>query len=477
MKQRRQYRKIKVKKALSPPADAAPRRSSSDRFVSALRIIDRNLVIFFIILIAFLLFGTHITLNFQKDWPAYFQLQHLNPDAKLYYSLAQNIVDGTGYFDTLRNDQIIPPIGHPLLLALLCIKLGLSPATFSWLLLSAAFIIFAVAIRIYTGSNIFVVGSLWLYGSFFAYIRWLSANIEASIVIANVLLILSLALLYRSNFRFALALMAGTALAVHILIRPLYLLPTHFCLLMLLGVFLYRHFRKYKVSKSQQLKAWLVILLTAECLVWLTYAYSYFRYHDSRFVTGTYGAFALYAGNNIYLSPDEPFITKEKYPEEFWKILHISRNNPAITWQQRHKIMTNEVINYWKKYPLRALAGWWWRFRQFLGICSGNFAWKNRLSVLHTFTVSSLLILSLVQVIAMLRRKSGIIASLGFLCAILFFVYSGVHAIFAYCEFRYVTVTIPLLVAADVLLVFDVLQIWSKEIFYIVSSDRKSVDG
>lgn len=427
------------------------------------RLINRNLVAFFIILIAFLLFGTHITLNFKRDWPADFQLQHLNPDAKLYYSLAQNIVDGTGYFDTLRNDQIMPPIGHPFLLAVLCIKLGLSPATFSWLLFLSSFVLLAFAVRTYTASNIFVIIFLWLYGSFFAYIRWLSANVEASIVVTNAFLILSLALLYKTNFKTIWAVIAGTALAIHLLIRPLYLFPTHICFILFGGIALYYHLRK-RSALLPAVKAWLILLAATECLLLAAYAYSYFRYKDSRLVTGTYGAYALYAANNIYEPPVGPFPTRAEHSKEFYKVYNITTDNPSITWQQRHKIMMNEVLSYWKKYPLRALAGWWWRFRQFMGIHSGSFSWKEPLTVFHAFSVSFLFVLLAIRIVAFRYKKQEFQPdiSLGVICAVLFLLYSAIHAVFVYAEFRYVTVTVPLLVAADIFLLFDVRQIFKK---------------
>ena len=41
----------------------------------------------------------------------------ISPDANLYYGLAQNLQDGTGYIDNIRNDEIIPTIGHPLIIS------------------------------------------------------------------------------------------------------------------------------------------------------------------------------------------------------------------------------------------------------------------------------------------------------------------------------------------------------------------------
>ena len=55
--------------------------------------------------------------KFARDTPKEAQLADLSPDAKLYYGLAENLVAGRGYVDTIRNEQILPPIGHPALRA------------------------------------------------------------------------------------------------------------------------------------------------------------------------------------------------------------------------------------------------------------------------------------------------------------------------------------------------------------------------
>jgi len=42
--------------------------------------------------------------------------EKITPDSALYHGLALNIIDGTGYVDNIRNDEILPTIGHPIIL-------------------------------------------------------------------------------------------------------------------------------------------------------------------------------------------------------------------------------------------------------------------------------------------------------------------------------------------------------------------------
>jgi hypothetical protein len=161
------------------------------------------------------------------------------------------------------------------------------------------------------------------------------------------------------------------------------------------------------------------------------------------------------------------------------------KDNPGMTWQQRHKIIMQKVVEYWKQYPARAMAGWWWRFRQFLGICSGNFSWTKPLTVIHTFSSSALLALIFVRIAAAFLPKKGALLpvsphsetsrytskltyvfknSLGLIFAALFLSYSAIHALFSYVGFRYASVTIPLLVVADIFLLFEVLKtVWESK--------------
>jgi hypothetical protein len=323
----------------------------------------------------------------------------------------------------------------------------------------------AIAIRIYTGSNILTFCALGLYAGFFAYIRWLSGNVESSIIFANAILILSLIYFYKNNFQVLWAVISGAALAIHLFIRPLYLYPTHFCFVIFLGAVLYFYLRKRLLGIPKFVQGWFLLLATTEAILFLTSSYSQIRYSDSRLVTGTYGAYSLFRANNIYLEPEAKFKSRAKHPEGYEKLYASIAENPELDWKQRQRKFMQQAINYCKAHPRRALRGWWWRFRQFIGIYSGNFSWRNPRTVMHAISASTLFALIFIRMIAARiskEKKMKLMYSPGLLLAALFILYSAIHAVFVYSEFRYVAVNIPLLVASNFILVFEVREIFVK---------------
>jgi hypothetical protein len=443
-----------------------------------LQFLDRNIAILIVPVLLLLVFKVDIRLNYIRNYirsPLEYQIKNFNSDAELYYGLAKNLVNGTGFYDTVRNEEILPSVGHPAFLAVFCIIGGLTPAKFSWIFFMLSFILLAAAVRIYTKSNLLAVLSVWLLAAFFKYIWWYAANIETTIVFTNVLLAVTLAVFYKNNFSILWAIISGLALYLHIIVRPLFLFPAHlfFVLFLVLSLYLYA-----KKRSSAFIKGWFALLITAECLLGLTYGDSYIRYHDPRLITGTYGAYPLYSGNNIHIPPKSIFDYRVPRHEEFNKMYSLLKDNPGMTWQQRHKILMDKTIEYWKQHPSLAITGWWWRFRQFLGICSGNLSRKIPLTVIHAFSSSLLLLLIIVRIASALLPKKNKISqqktplgrrriiadafsdmrdSLGLLFAALFLAYSAVHALFSYVGFRYASPIIPLLIIADAFLTYEVI--------------------
>jgi hypothetical protein len=458
--------------------------SATAMWRNALRFLDRNIVILGVLVLLLLSFDVDIRLNYTLNYvhsPLEYQIKNFNSDAELYYGLAKNLAKGIGYYDNIRNDEIVPSIGHPAFLAVFCIMSGLTPAQFSWFFLMSSFVLLAVVVRIYTKSNLLAVLSVWLLAAFFKHIWWYSANVETTIVFANMLLAVTLVAFYKNNFSILWAIISSLILYFHITVRPLLLFPIHLCLAVFIVLFLYLYSKK---RLSSFVKGWFVLLITAECLLGLTYGYSLSRYHDSRLITGTYGAYPLYAGNNIYIPPNSDFNYRLPYTKEFWETYDLLKlkDNPGMTWQQRHKILMNKVFDYWKQRPSLAVAGWWWRFRQFLGICSGNFSLKVPLSVTHAFSTSMLLVLIIARIALAFLPKKNIISqqktpqsgernitdassdlknSLGLIFAALFLLYSAAHALFSYVGFRYASPIIPILIVADASLMYEVIKIWT----------------
>ena len=418
--------------------------------------INRSSIFFAVFTAFFLFFVLEIKLNFRRDLPVEIQMERLNPDAKLYYHLARNIVNGTGYYCKFRNDEAMQSVGHPLLLAIFCVLLKMSPAAFAWLFFVISFILLSTAVWVYSRSNIILILALWLYCEFFKHLEWLSGNVESSIVFANLFLAAALAVFYKTGFNKKSAVLAGCSLFVQILTRPVFLFPLHFFLAAFLAMALYHYLRRKGLPLSRFFVGWLVLLMTAEGLVLAAQAYSYLRYRDSRLVSGTFGAVVLYAGNNIYEPTKGEFLVGMGHRPEFWEKHRILQNNPGMTWQQRHKILMQEVVAYWKQHPVRAIRGWWWRFGQFVGVYSGS---KGPHMVLHTLSALALLILVVIRVLIGIfwkKEELELKNSFGLVCAAMFFVYSAVHAMFAYSAFRYAAVTLVLLAPAVACLLYEI---------------------
>ena len=120
---------------------------------------DRSSPIFWVILALSLAFAVPIQLNMDVKSPVEKQLMRLNPDARLYYGLAQNLVDGTGYRDTVRNREIMPSVGHPFIISVACVRLGVSPARLSWLS-----ILLAVSLIALIAAGLLTAGTLTMSG-------------------------------------------------------------------------------------------------------------------------------------------------------------------------------------------------------------------------------------------------------------------------------------------------------------------------
>ncbi len=138
----------------------------------------------FAALLAGLALAVQVQLNLSPDLPIQQQLRRLNPDSRLYYQLASNLLTGKGFHDTTRNQQITPSIGHPLWLAVVSGPLGLSPARQAWLSIWLSVGFLALAAFVYTGGN-FLLLAVWLYSAYLSGIVWLAGNVETSIVLTN----------------------------------------------------------------------------------------------------------------------------------------------------------------------------------------------------------------------------------------------------------------------------------------------------
>lgn len=424
-------------------------------------VINKSYIIFGLILLAYFSFWFNVQMNFNKNTTKDNQLKNLNPDAKLYYSLGQNLINGTGYHDTCRNTEDIAPVGHPALLAFFCIILGCSPVTFSYLLILLSAIFLALAIRLFSASNIISTIAVIFYGQFVGQTLWLAANVESSIIFVNSLLILALTIFCMGYLGYVGIVITGVVLAFHILVRPMFLMPTHLAFVLAGTLALILYIKKSKLCFFW-LKRWLIMLGIAETIILSVLLLSYYKYDDARLLMGTYGAKPLYTGNNKYIPPNSGFKgSRYPYPKQFFDMVEMSERNPDISWKQRHEVLMAEVLNYWKTYPGRALHGWWWRFRQFVGIGEGSLRRNGKVAYFH---IASMIILALLVLLRAIKIRSDVLIGkmqksyLGVLILFVFLAYSAIHAVFVYVDFRYVSTTIPLLVAADSVLMYEFIK-------------------
>jgi hypothetical protein len=265
--------------------------------------LDRRPWLFFVLLAAALAIGIEVRLNFPVDTPVQEQFTRLNPDSKLYYGLARNLSDGTGYHDTVRKKDVLPPVGHPLLLALVSEGLGLSPARQAWLSIWLSVICLILATHLYSRSRLCVLIAAGLYAAYLREVTWLAGGVETSIVLASMLLVLALAVFYRLGFRLAPAVVAGVALAASLLMRPIHVHAVHAATGVALVAFILQCRRVGVARVPRVITGWLVLLMTAQILLGVISVYSKARYGDSRLVSGSYGSWALYVANNEYIPP------------------------------------------------------------------------------------------------------------------------------------------------------------------------------
>ena len=104
-----------------------------------------------------------------------------------------------------------------------------------------------------------------------------------------------------------------------------------------------------------------------------------------------------------------------------------------------------QSLEFFREYPGRTLYGWGWRLQHFLGLHGGVLArdldtglWGPRIHPLLVIAVLGMLVV---------RLTRAPYLSLGILTAGLFALYAGLHSLFSYTGFRYVTGSVSTLVA------------------------------
>src|SRR3989304_6315872 len=166
----------------------------------------KKLIAFLAIIIISAVFSTRVPVQ-----------QKLTPDSTLYIGLADNLVNGEGYYDTIRNDEILPPIGHPLLLAS-SLLLNVSPY-FDGVLIFLSFLFIGLSVQKYTKNIFLTIISEFIMFSIFKEIGFYKFGIETSGVFTSSMLIYSLTRLYKNKSKVGI-LFAAFSLLITILVRP-----------------------------------------------------------------------------------------------------------------------------------------------------------------------------------------------------------------------------------------------------------------
>lgn len=277
-----------------------------------------------------------------------------SPDGKLYYSLGHNLVDGDGYVDNVRNDYIIAPFGHPLMI-LTATSLGVdSPLAFARILLFFGLIfIFLTTIELnipkfYRLSIIpltfFIVPTVYDWG------------VEMSIFF-SINLMLYCFTRFAQKYTIATAVVLGLSIALNLLIRPVF--GPFLYLLLAMAIFF---FVKFKLKTIPFVISVLVPILIVNSVAFTSKS----LYGDKRLSAGTYSEIPLYCANNNYIELQSAYysgVWNEISEEE--RIKGVAPLKLKTTWQDRAQLLRQEVLSFYQEHPDKAIKGIFWRSLRF----------------------------------------------------------------------------------------------------------------
>jgi len=344
------------------------------------------------------------------------------PDANLYFGLGNNLLNGVGYIDNIRNDYILPPIGHPLLISLFSL-IGLSGLLFNKIIFFAAiffsFRVFRLAETSLLTSIILVFLIPVVLPSFIIY------GVEVSLFLSSVLVVLTL-LMYVSNYTLLNGILLGLSLFGFLIIRPLLLPALILCALIAVMLILFR-------KKMFRLLA-PVLGIPIIALV-ITSAVSYSNYGDSRYTQGTYSAITLFCSFNEYID------LKATYYSDRWNEIPVSKREEGIRllsipdngkWKDRDQILKREVTNFIIEHPKDAIEAFLWRLKKFSFGADG---------IIFRIVFYCWLLISIFSVFRIFSRPMSVKSKTLILFSLLLPAYIiGVQAIFVYCGSRYYVV-------------------------------------
>ncbi|MBL4705243.1 MAG: hypothetical protein JKY54_12030 [Flavobacteriales bacterium] len=280
--------------------------------------------------------------------------QVVTADGILYEGLADNLINGTGYQDTIRNDFILPSIGHPLIVLLFKVLGITSGLVFGKIMFALGLILSVILVRIlelkrYVRLLILPI----LYWTIPMSFNW---GVEPSLFVSIIGLLTALAWFWKKKGWVSAVVLALTIL-LHLLVRPIGL-PL---LYVSAGVLVIGFWRNRAAIKHV-----LVVIALPLVLFQLIGVMSNNWYDDSRLTKGTYSDIPLYCANNPYLNLETEYFSSR------WKDLPTETYEEAVevfqlktTWQDRGELLKSKTVDFIKNEPGKAFKGFWWRFSHY----------------------------------------------------------------------------------------------------------------
>lgn len=275
------------------------------------------------------------------------------PDAQLYHSLAQQLVNGESYEDQLRKDEIIPPIGHPVIL-FFPIKLGIRGDFYEKTMFSFSFVLF------------FGTCCMLGLGMFVSFLFVLSLNallpfgvmwgIETSLLFSLSLLFYSF-VLFLKNTNIKMASFFSLSLLLFVIVRPI-LLPF---ITLIFGVTLI-----YALEHKEARRVLFTLIFVFTVPFASLSLFSQYKFNDARLISGTYSEISLFCAWNDFLPLTRHYNSGlwKKLPEvEYETALKILHNDSG--WEMRAVKLRKEVLKFIISNPMKACKGYIWRLGKF----------------------------------------------------------------------------------------------------------------
>ncbi|MFT7613046.1 MAG: hypothetical protein ACI9J3_002014 [Parvicellaceae bacterium] len=272
-------------------------------------------------------------------------------DGVLYEGLAINLLNGIGYQDTIRNDFILPSIGHPLIIIVfkfLGVSSGLIFGKIMFSLGMVLAVIFARLLELKRYIRLLVLPILFWSMPISFY--W---GVEMSLFVSIIGLAAAIAWFWKKKGWIS-AIVLAISILLHLIVRPIGL-PMLYLVVLVLVISFWRN--------RASIKYVTVAVALPLMLFQLVGVLSNNLYNDSRLTTGTYSDIPLYCANNPHINlTTEYFSTRWKeLPDEVYEEA-VDVFQLKTTWQNRSELLKSKTIDFIKDEPGKAFEGFWWRF-------------------------------------------------------------------------------------------------------------------